>query len=379
MSKRIADAPNERAHRRRRKIVTVAEVTDFLEYLAPPALASPQEPYGLQIGAPTMEIRTIVVAPMASFNALSTAASRKQALLLTAAPLLTKPLTSIRRDDPVGGKLAYLLEHRISLYTLPNSYASAPGGFDDSLAEKLGLAATSSLVPTAYEQQYKIAVFVPPPAVEKVMHAAAEAGAGHIGNYSHCSFQTRGVGTFLPRTGANPTIGAVGRLEQVEEVRLEMIVPQRELQGVIAAILDAHPYEEVAYDVYVIRNPGVLYGRGRIGELPLQVSLETVLAQVQDALEVDSVRCSHRPEFLISSLAAASGVSDGLFWHANRAGAGAFITGGASLQDLMLADNSTTVLIDVGYTASVAPGLHRLCAQMRDTFGADGIEILYGA
>jgi hypothetical protein len=357
-------------------MVSAAEIIDFLEYLAPPSLAVPEEPYGLQVGAPTSEIKSVIVAPTASFDALSTAASRKQALLLTAAPLLTKPVMAIRRDDPIGGKVSYLLEHRIGFYALANSYASAPGGFDDSLAEKLGIAATSPLLPTTFEPQFKIAVYTPHNAVDRVLAAAAEAGAGNIGNYSHCSFQTSGVGTFLPRDGARPTIGSPGRMEKVEEARIEMIVPQREVQGVIAAILDAHPYEEVAYDVYVVKNPGVLYGRGRIGELPLRVSLDTVLAQVQDALEVDSVRCSHKPEFMIGSLAAASGVSDGLFWQANRSGAGAFITGGASLQDLMLADNSTTVVIDIGYAASVSPGLSRLCAQLQDTFGGDGLEVV---
>jgi len=377
MTSRRTDLPDDRSRRRRRRAVSAAEIIDFLEYLAPPSLSVPEDPCGLQVGAPTSEVKTVVLAPMASFNALSTAASRKNALLLTSAPLLTRPMLSVRRDTPIGSRLAYLLEHRINLYALPNSFFAAPGGFDDSLAERLGLAATSALSPTTYEPQYKIAVYVPPRSVERVLEAAAEAGAGRIGNYSHCSFQTSGTGTFLPREGAQPTIGAVGRMERVDEVRIEMVVPQRELQGVIAAVLDAHPYEEVAYDVYTIRNPGVLYGRGRIGELPLKVALDTVLAQVQDALEVDSVRCSHRTEMSIASLAAASGVSDGLFWPANRAGAGAFITGGVSLQDLMLAEGSTTVVIDIGYAASVAPGLRRLSAQLRDTFDSDGIEILY--
>jgi hypothetical protein len=377
MTQRRTDLPEDRPRRRRRRAVSAAEIIDFLEYLAPPSLAVPEEPYGLQVGAPTSEIRAIILAPMASFNALSSAAARKNALLLTAAPLLTRPLMNVRRDNPIGSKLAYLLEHRINLYTLPNSFAAAPGGFDDSLAERMGLAATSALTPTTYEPQYKIAIYTPRKAVERILAAAAEAGAGVVGNYSHCSFQTGGTGTFLPRDGANPTIGAVGKMERVEETRLEMLVPQRELQGVIAAVLDAHPYEEVAYDVYAIKNPGVLYGRGRVGELPLKVSLETVLAQVQDALEADSIRCSHHTDLLIASLAAASGVSDGLFWPANRAGAGALITGGVSLPDLMLAEGSATVVVDIGYAASVAPGLRRLCAQLRDTFDMDGLEIAY--
>src|SRR5205085_815669 len=130
-------------------------------------------------------------------------------------------------------------------------------------------------------------------------------------------------------------------------------------------------------DVYVVKNPGLAYGRGRIGELPLQVSLETVLAQVQDALDADSLRCSHYPDFPISSIAVASGTSDNLLWQANRAGAGVFLTGDSSVQDMMIADNSTTIVIDVGYSVSVAPGLRRLSAQLRDTFCTDGLEILY--
>jgi hypothetical protein len=376
MSRHQADLGEERLRRRRKRTVRVAEIIDFLEYLAPPSLSVPEEPYGLQVGAPSSEVKSVVMAPMPSFNALSSAAARKQCLLITASPLLTRTLASIRRDDPIGAKVAYLIEHRIHLYVLANAYAAAPGGFDDCLAEKLGLAATSALVPTTFEPQFKIAVYVPPEAVDRVMNAAAEAGAGIIGNYTHCSFQTAGTGTFLPRAGAHPTIGEVGQLERVEEIRLEMLVPQRELQGVIAAVLEVHPYEEVAYDVYAVKNPGVLYGRGRIGELPLRVSLDTVLAQVQDALEVESIRCSHKPEFPIGSLAAVSGICEGLFWPANRAGAGALVVGGASLQDLMLAESSATVVIEVGYAASVMPGLERLCAQMRETFGPDGIEII---
>lgn len=367
----------DRIRRRRKRAPSAAAVIEFLEYLAPPSLAVPEEPFGIQVGTAATEVRAIVVAPVASFNALSAAAARKHALLITAAPLLTSPFTSIRLDDPIGAKAAYLVKHSITLYALPNTYAAAPGGFDDTLAEQLGLAATTPLQPTTFEPQYKIAFYVPEDHAERVFAAAAEAGAGRIGAYTHCSFQTKGIGTFLPQAGARPAIGAVGRLERVEELRIEMIVPQRELQGVIAAILDAHPYEEVAYDVYVVKNPGAFYGRGRLGELPLKVALDTVLAQIQDVLGSPAVRCSHKPDFPISSLAVASGVNQGLFWQAARAGAGAFITGGSSLQDMMLADNSTTVLIDIGYSASVMPGLRRLCTQLQETFGSDGVEIVY--
>jgi hypothetical protein len=228
----------------------------------------------------------------------------------------------------------------------------------------------------------KFVVFVPAAAAARVRRAAADAGAGVIGAYTNCSFQASGIGSFLPQPGTNPSIGQVGRLEEVDETRLEILVPERELQGVIAAVIEAHPYEEVAYDIYPLRNPGVVYGRGRIGELPLKVSLETVLAQVSDALGLgpqSQPRCFHRSEALIGSLAVASGTGAGesLLWAAQRQQAGALVTGGTLLSDQILADGRETVLIDVGFAPSVAPGLQRLVAQLRDTFGSDGMQVVY--
>jgi putative NIF3 family GTP cyclohydrolase 1 type 2 len=161
-----------------------------------------------------------------------------------------------------------------------------------------------------------------------------------------------------------------------------MLVPERELRSVAAAVLEAHPYEEVAYDIYPLRNPGMMYGRGRIGELPLEVSLETVLAQVQDALELRSeqaVRCSHQTGQPVGVLAVASGAAPGteLLQAAQRQQAGVLVTGGAMLSDLALAEDSDTVLVDVGFAPSVAPGLQRLVAQLRDTFGSERLHIAY--
>jgi hypothetical protein len=357
----------------------VGEVVDYLEYIAPPDTGTMGDPFGLQTGAPGATVRSIVVSATASFDALGMAASRRESMLITAAPLITSPMTAIRSDDPIGGKIAHAVEHRVSLYALPNSFASARGGFDDSLAETLGLAGTSMLMGATFEAQNKIAVFVPVNFVDQVRKAAADAGAGQIGNYTSCSFQTQGTGTFIGGPGSSPTVGAIGRLERVEEVRLEMQVAQRDLSGVLAAIIHAHPYEEVAYDVFPVKNPGPIYGRGRIGELPLKVSLDTILAQVQDALEVDSIRCSHKPGFSISTLAVASGAQDGLVWNAIRSGAGALVVGSVSIKDLTLADNSMTVLIDIGYSASLAPGLMRLCEQLSATFESDGVEVTYCA
>jgi hypothetical protein len=322
------------------------------------------------------------VTPLPTYSAISCAAVYKSALVIAAAPLITEPVHALRWDDPIGSKIAHLTQRQVSLYTLSNAYAAAPGGFDDCLAERLGLAPSGALVPTSAESQLKFVVFVPTKDLIRVRQAAAEAGAGVIGAYQHCSFSSLGTGTYLPQLSTLPAVGKIGKLEEVEESRLEMLVPQRELPGVIAAVLDAHPYEEVAYDIYPLHNPGVVYGRGRIGELPLKVSLDTVLAQVNDALELDNdnrARCSHRPGLPIGSLAVASGTGAGerLLWAAHRQEAGAMVVGGVSLTDLALADGGATVVVDVGFGPSVAPGLQRLVDQLRNTFDTDGVQVVY--
>lgn len=363
------------------RTITVAEIIEFLEYLAPPALAAPTAPFGLQVGASLSPVETILVSPLPT-QRLFNAAPEGKTLLLTAAPLLSEPLSALRWDDPVGARVAFLIRKQVALYTLSCAFAAAPGGLDDCLAERLGLGGSRLLLSTATEAQFKFVVFVPPADVEPVRRAACEAGAGVIGEYTHCSFRASGMGTFFPQEGANPTVGSVGKLVETEEVRLEMLVPERELRSVAAAVLEAHPYEEVAYDIYPLRNPGMMYGRGRIGELPLEVSLETVLAQVQDALELRSeqaVRCSHQTGQPVGVLAVASGAAPGteLLQAAQRQQAGVLVTGGAMLSDLALAEDSDTVLVDVGFAPSVAPGLQRLVAQLRDTFGSERLHIAY--
>lgn len=101
---------------------------------------------------------------------------------------------------------------------------------------------------------YKVVVFVPIDSADIVREAMAKAGAGKIGNYSSCSFSSVGLGRFLPNEDANPTIGVVGNLEQVEEERIEFLCNDEHIETVIKAMKKAHPYEEVAYDIYKLEN-----------------------------------------------------------------------------------------------------------------------------
>jgi putative NIF3 family GTP cyclohydrolase 1 type 2 len=160
-----------------------------------------------------------------------------------------------------------------------------------------------------------------------------------------------------------------------------MRFPQRELSGVLASLLDVHPYEEPAYDIYPLRNPGAVFSRGKLGELPLPVSMVTVLGQIEDALRSygsNRLRSYNVQNRSVRNVAVVSGESDNgrTVQAALRANADVVILGSVSQQDQMMVDGHNTALVDTGYAPSLAPGLERLAAQLRNTFGAEGLRVL---
>ncbi len=365
---------NERA-------VYVSDVVDFLEYFAPPSLTSAEAVYGLQYGSASEPVSAVILAPFVTQSVLRVANATTANLIITPTPLSGSPKDILRSDEWPGSLVSQLIQAGISLYTLAPSASVVPSGFDHCFAERLGIAATAQLLAASVEPQLKLVVFVPLNAVNVVRSALAEAGAGVIGNYTHCAFESRGVGSFLPGPGSQPTTGSIGRFQMIEEVRLEVRVPQRELSGVLAALLEVHPYEEPAYDIYPLRTPGSVFSRGKLGELPLPVSMMTVLGQIEDALRsygtnrLRSYNVHHRE---VQSVAVVSGDSGGgsTIQAALRAGADVVILGAVSQQDQMMVDGHRTALVDTGYAPSLAPGLERLAAQLRKTFGAEGLRVL---
>lgn len=382
MTEQSIDNLEEMTYRRQIHTLTVADVCDYLESLAHASPSANSASYGLQLGTKTAAVRHIVVTPMPSKQAISVAVEKKANMIISAVPLIANPISHISWDEPLGTKFVPLAQRHISFYALSSAFADVPGGFDEALAEHLGIESHAPLLPSYAEPQFKFVVFVPHAQAANVQQAAYMAGAGTIGNYTNCVFKSEGTGTFLPQPGANPVVGEVGKLEETSEIRMEMRVSERSLQAVIDSVIEAHPYEQVAYDIYPLRENGKQQGRGRIGELPLQVSLDTVLEQVNDALELgvdNPLRCSHRPSLPIDTLAVVSGdgLTEELMLAACQQGASAVVIGSASLTDWMLADSGDTVLIDVGYAASITPGLRRLALQLKEYFKSQEIQVTY--
>ena len=247
------------------KLQTVIQV---LNRIAPPQYACAwDKQIGLQLGDKSAEIKKILVALDITSALINRAVKQKVDLLVAHHALFFRPLDSLDLRRPLGKNIAKLIQNNIAVFIAHTNLDAAPDGVNWTLARQCGLepAKCETLEPTYKEQLYKYVVFTPPEAVEAVHEAIASAGGGHIGNYSDCTFRLDGTGTFRPLSGAKPYIGRQGALAKAEEIRIETIIAEEKIGALLNAVRAKHPYEEIAYDLYPLRNSGRVYGIGLIG------------------------------------------------------------------------------------------------------------------
>lgn len=332
-------------------------IIEALEQWAPRSLAEDWDNVGLMLGSPAQDIERVMVALDVMPEVVEQAIAAKVDLLVVHHPVIFKPLKHLRSDQPHTALLVRLIQAGIAVYAAHTNLDCAPGGVNDVLAEQLGLQEVKLLAASGSEALYKIVVFVPHDQAAAVHTAMAEAGAGHIGQYSHCSFQTKGEGTFLPLDGAEPYIGRVGTLERVEEVRLETIVPQSGYRRVLRAMLAVHPYEEVAYDIYKLENEGQSWGLGRIGRLPAPLSFAAFCQDVKTRLGCEAVMGTGAPETQIRKVAVCGGSGASLLHKAAFAGADVLVTGDVKYHEAQAALLAGVAIVDASHFATEVPVL----------------------
>lgn len=330
-------------------------ILDAMEQLAPRRLAETWDTIGLQVGSPEQAVDCVMVALDISEATVAEAIEQKANLIISHHPAIFKPLSNIRTDCSQGLRLQTLLKHDIALFAAHTNLDIVPGGVNDVLARALKLTSLKGLRSLSKEQLVKLVVYIPESHVEPVRQSISEAGAGHIGKYSHCTFQTAGIGTFLPLEGSAPFIGEQGKLEYVPEYRLETIMPETIAQQVVSAMLEAHPYEEVAYDLYPLLNEGTAFSLGRIGELPGSALLGQLAAAVKSDLEADHIRIAGDVNKVISRVAVCGGSGSDLIADAVQAGADVLITGDIKYHEAQEALAAGLTLIDAGHFFTERP------------------------
>jgi dinuclear metal center YbgI/SA1388 family protein len=266
------------------------DIIAFIEHLAPLYLQEAYDNSGLQWGDPEKEVVKILVCLDVTKEALTVAKKEKAQMVLSHHPIMFRPVKSINTGYGKGAMLADCIRNDICVYAAHTNFDVATNGLNDFLAKKLELRNICGLKPHYTEECYKLAVFIPEDSLDKVQRAIYGVGAGQIGNYSDCGFSVKGEGTFRPGEGTNPYIGQISRLETVVEYRLETIVPKNRLKHVVESMLKAHPYEEVAYDIYRVEHPGYQYSLGLVGNVKENMTDTGFIAFVKDKLQVSNVR-----------------------------------------------------------------------------------------
>jgi len=324
-------------------------VIQMFEQFAPKHYAEPDDRIGLQLGTLQKEIKKVLVALDVTDDVVEEAIREQVDLIIAHHAIMYMPVKTLQTDSPMGKLYEKLIKHDIAVYIAHTNLDVADGGINDMMAEALGMSQLSCLEEVHTEKLSKLVVFVPKSHHEQVLQALFAAGAGWIGDYSHCSFNIEGTGTFMPREGTEPFIGKEGKLERVNEVRVETIVPQSVQRRVVQAMLKAHPYEEVAYDLYPVDLKGRTFGLGRVGKLPETVTLEQLANQTKTAFDVPVVRVVGELQRPVRKVAVLGGAGRKFVRHALFNGADVLITGDIDYHTAHDALAAGLAIIDPGH------------------------------
>jgi dinuclear metal center YbgI/SA1388 family protein len=345
--------------------MTVAsEVMEAIETIAPSALAEGWDNCGLQVGDGASTVSRVLVALTPLPEVFDEAEETGADFILFHHPLIFGGLNRVDANAYPGSLIFRAIRSGIPVYAAHTSYDAAPDGVSVALAEALGLAGFSTIVAPRGELR-KIVVFVPQGDADGVAAALSGAGAGVIADYTQCTFRTPGTGTFLPGEGSDPYLGERGRLERVDEVRLETVVPAHLAGAAVRAATAAHPYEEVALDVYPVQGYPEGCGYGRIGALPQPMTADELREHVSERLGFPARLVSDpQPGRRVERVAVLGGSGGSFIGKVAAAGADAYVTGDMDYHDALLAGSLGLCALDAGHAATELPALAPLARRL---------------
>ena len=306
----------------------LSELVDLLHGWYPPATADSWDAVGLVSGDPGQDVTRVLFAVDPTLSVAREAAEWGAQLLVVHHPLFLKGVHGVARTTPKGRTLGVLQDAGCALLTAHTNADQAVGGVSEALARALGLTGLEPITASSNQRLDKLTTYVPIADGDRVREALATAGAGVIGDYDSASFSTPGEGRFRPLAGAHPTIGEVGTLEVVDETRIECVLARAARPRVVAALLAAHPYDEPAYDVVELADPGAAAtGTGRIGSVA-ETTLEAFAEQVAGALPVTAhgVRVAGDADRVVRRVAVCGGAGDFLLDTVRHTDADVYVT-----------------------------------------------------
>lgn len=328
----------------------VKEITSFLESIAPLNLQESYDNAGLIVGDPGNNVSKALITLDVTEKVIEEAIAEKCQLIIAHHPLIFGNIRNIRSNNNTGRCIIKAIKSNIAIYAAHTNFDNIENGVNHALCRQLGLADCKVLKPKKNILK-KLVTFCPDKHAGKVRKALFEAGAGHIGDYDSCSYNTEGFGTFRALENAKPFVGQSFQLHQEKEVRIETIYPEFVEKKLLEALLHSHPYEEVAYDIYRLENSFSKVGEGMTGHLKKPVDLNDFLKKVKVKLKIPVIRHNANTNKKIQKVAVCGGGGSFLINEAMASGADIFMTGDIKYHHFFEGDNSL-IICDIGHFES---------------------------
>lgn len=344
----------------------IKDIIDSLEEWAPKSYAESYDNPGLIVGNSNAEVKGVLVSLDCTEEVVDEAIEKGCNMIVSHHPIVFKGLKKLTGSNYVERTVIKAIQSEVALYAIHTNLDNVPSGVNKMIANKIGLSDVRILSPKSGELE-KLEVFVPSDHSDTLREAIFAAGGGEIGEYSKCSFNIAGTGTFLPGEGSDPYSGQKGTMEEAEEVKIEIMYPKYLRNKVLSAMRNTHPYEEVAYYLHPLSNENQFIGSGMVGELSSEMKLETFLEHLKKSMELSVIRHTKGVGRKIKRVAICGGSGSFLLGAAKGAGADVFITGDFKYHEFFDAENEI-VIADIGHYESERFTVDLLATYIRKKF-----------
>jgi dinuclear metal center YbgI/SA1388 family protein len=328
----------------------VQDVINHLEELSPLAYAEDFDNIGLLVGDKNTKVSGVLVTLDTIESVVDEAIENKCNLIVSFHPIIFKGLKKLTGNNYVERVVMKAIKHDIAIFAIHTALDNAINGVNDMICEQLNLIHRKILIPQIGTIK-KLSTYIPKNDLMKVRDALFQAGAGSIGNYDNCSFNTDGIGTYKGNTKSNPTIGTKGITEEIQEIKLSVIYAKHLETQILQALFKTHSYEEVAYEIVTLENKNQEIGMGMIAELPEALDEITFLNQLKLKMNTKAIRHSQLLNKPIKKIAVLGGSGSFAISAAKAMSADVFITADLKYHDFFQADNSI-LLADIGHYES---------------------------
>ncbi|HEY5823346.1 MAG TPA: Nif3-like dinuclear metal center hexameric protein [Cyclobacteriaceae bacterium] len=328
----------------------IKEITAFLETIAPRNFQESYDNSGLLTGSSSWIVSGVLVTLDCTEDVVQEAIDHKINLIIAHHPIIFKGLKKLTGQNYVERTIIKAIKNDIAIYAIHTNLDNVDQGVNKQIAETLGLINLKILAPKT-DTLAQLVTFAPKEKTAEVLQALHEAGAGNIGNYTNCSHQSPGIGSFLPTANASPTVGTINELEKTEEDRIEVIFPIHLESRILGSLRKAHPYEEVAYYVTRLENENQEVGSGMIGELSEAAEPNEFLKRLKTKMKAGCIRHTALIDKKIRKVAVCGGSGSFLLSKAVAAGADIYISADFKYHEFFDADRKI-IIADIGHYES---------------------------